>query len=151
MNNETNVVISLLVTGIVILTFYVFLNMLEILWTSFSFLLSGLLLYFILSFNKNKEILISCFLIISTICFNIYITAIYQDNITQNKLPDSYYSLSMSNIILLFIEIIFVTKTIIFQDNFDKTKLSTISFLVVLNIIVLITQIIILQNFITDG
>jgi len=151
MNNQTNVVISLLITGIVILTFYVFYNMLEILWTSFSFLLLGLILYFILSFNKNKLILISCFLTIFTIFFNIYITAIYKDIITQNKLPDIYYSLSISNIILLYIEIIFLIKTIIFEDNFDKTKLSITSFIVVLSVIILITQMVILQNFTTDG
>jgi hypothetical protein len=108
-NNETNVVIALLITGLIILTFYVFINMLQILWTSLSFLLLGLIFCFIFFFNKNKELLISCFLIIFTISFNIYITAIYQDNITQNKVPDSYHSLSMSNIILLYIEIIFVT------------------------------------------
>ena len=151
MNNQTNVVISLLITGIVILTFYVFYNMLEILWTSFSFLLLGLILYFILSFNKNKLILISCFLTIFTIFFIIYITAIYKDIITQNKLPDIYYSLSISNIILVYIEIIFLIKTIIFEDNFDKTKLSITSFIVVLSVIILITQMVILQNFTTDG
>jgi hypothetical protein len=150
-NNETNVVIALLITGLIILTFYVFINMLQILWTSLSFLLLGLIFCFIFFFNKNKELLISCFLIIFTISFNIYITAIYQDNITQNKVPDSYHSLSMSNIILLYIEIIFVTKNIISQDNFDKTKLSVVSFLVVLSIILLITQMVILKNFTTDG
>jgi hypothetical protein len=151
MTYEPNVVISLLITGLVILTFYVFINMLEILWTSLSFLLLGLILCFIFFFDKKKELLISCFLIIFTISFNIYITAIYQDNITQNKVPDSYHSLSMSNIILLYIEIIFVTKNIIYPDNFDKTKLSIVSFLVVLSIILLITQMVILQNFTTDG
>jgi hypothetical protein len=150
-NNETNVVIALLITGLIILTFYVFINMLQILWTSLSFLLLGLIFCFIFFFNKNKELLISCFLIIFTISFNIYITAIYQDNITQNKVPDSYHSLSMSNIILLYIEIIFVTKNIISQDNFDKTKLLVVSFLVVLSIILLITQMVILKNFTTDG
>jgi len=150
-NNETNVVIALLITGLIILTFYVFINMLQILWTSLSFLLLGLIFCFIFFFNKNKELLISCFLIIFTISFNIYITAIYQDNITQNKVPDSYHSLSMSNIILLYIEIFFVTKNIISPDNFDKTKLSIVSFLVVLSIILLITQMVILQNFTTDG
>jgi uncharacterized membrane protein YidH (DUF202 family) len=108
-------------------------------------------LCFIFFFDKKKELLISCFLIIFTISFNIYITAIYQDNITQNKVPDSYHSLSMSNIILLYIEIFFVTKNIISPDNFDKTKLSIVSFLVVLSIILLITQMVILQNFTTDG
>jgi hypothetical protein len=151
MSYEPNVVISLLITGLIILTFYVFINMLEILWTSLSFLLLGLILCFIFFFDKKKELLISCFLIIFTISFNIYITAIYQDNITQNKVPDSYHSLSMSNIILLYIEIFFVTKNIISPDNFDKTKLSIVSFLVVLSIILLITQMVILQNFTTDG
>jgi len=151
MNNETNVVISLLITGIVILHVYPFNNSLQILWTSFSFLLLGLIMCFIIFFNKNKEILISCFLIIFTIVFNIYITAIYQDNITQNKLPGSFYSLFMSNITLLSVEIMFVTKSIIYQDNFDKTKLSIVSFLVVLSVILLITQMVILQNFTTDG
>jgi len=151
--DEIKLLLSLLITGSILLFFYLFLNKLEILWTSYSFILLGLIVCIISNFNqKNYEIIVSSMLIIFIISFNIYITASYKNKISQHQVSSSYYSLSFSNILLLFLELYIISNIFISSNNtFGMLQLTQIAFLITLSLIINITQMIILQSFSTDG
>jgi len=76
--------VSLLYTGIVLLIIYILINKLEMLWTSYSFILLGLILSVFLFFKPfNLKVIIACFFLMFSISYNIYITAIYRNNIRK--------------------------------------------------------------------
>jgi hypothetical protein len=152
-SDEIKLLLSLLITGFILLFFYLFLNKLEILWTSYSFILLGLIICIINNFTqKNYEMIVSCILIIFIVCFNIYITVSYKNKISQNQVSSSYYSLSLSNILLLFLQLYIISTNIFISNHtFGMLQLTQIAFLITLSLIINITQMIILQSFSTDG
>jgi len=78
--------------------------------------------------------------------------AIFPANPILPENSDAQYQLKQnSDVIWLSGTVQEKTMVVLYPDNFDKTKLSIVSFLVVLSIILLITQMVILQNFTTDG
>lgn len=151
MNDNIKVVVSSLITGIIILFFYVFVNKLEILWSSYAFLLLGLLMSLIDSFGK-VYFMVACILMIFIISFNIYITVVFKNKIEENKVPNSYGTFSVSSIILILLQLYIVINNLIKKEtNFDKLKLLQLCFLITLSFIISITQMIILKSFSTDG
>lgn len=152
MTDEVKLILSLIITGIVVLLFYLFINKLEILWTSYAFIMLGLIVIIYNFFTNKIYLSIASILILFIISFNIYITAIYNDKISDNKVPVSYIPLSISNSILLFIEIYVILNSILATNViFDKLKLTQIGFLVCLGTVINITQMITLKSFPTDG
>jgi uncharacterized membrane protein len=103
-------------------------------------------------FNTKIYLLLASILLLFIISLNIYITAIYNDEISNNRVPTSYVPLSISNSILLMLEMyIIITSIVSANINFDRLKLSQIGFLVCLGAVINITQMITLQSFPTDG
>jgi len=147
--------VSLLYTGIVLLIIYILINKLEMLWTSYSFILLGLILSIYLFFKPfNLKVIIACFFLIFSISYNIYITSIYKNNISENKIPKSYYSLSISNIILICLLLYIVIISINLENKtfiINNSNFYIFLFLITLSFILNITEMIILKNFITDG
>jgi hypothetical protein len=141
---------AFITSGFIILSLLLFFNTIEILWSSLIFFLLGTFGFAYIFYSKNIYYgLIACILIILVISTNIYILAVNEKKIKSGNVSNYYNSLFNSNMVLLFIELILISRFV--KTNFTFKNLSFIFFLTSLNLIILITEGIILKYYSTDG
>lgn len=100
--------------------------------------------------KNNFYVVLTGLLMMSILVFNNYIIFKYNDRISKKEVPEIYYSFSTSNILLFLVTCgLFVYKVV--KNKFDMSYFSILVFLMTINLIILITESVILKNYSTDG
>lgn len=151
---------AFLITGYIISFITLFYNQNIITYVAYSFQFIGLCGFLYSSYDKNiYSMFFPILAILFILAFNGYLIYKYGDKIENKEVPESYHSFDYASKWLIILENILVyygisiSKTTGNNNNNNNNSSSSaiLFFLITINIIILITQNMILKSFSTDG